>query len=485
MKWLDDVISAISPKWGYKRASYREALRTYQAADTSRLRGNWVPFGDSGPESVDGPDRDLIRRRAQQLERDSDIAGAVINALDRNVIGMGIRPQARVRKADGTLDERLNAEIERHWKVWAKKYADITGYGSFADLQHMALRRMVVDGEIVAHPVMDRPGPYPMAIQMFESAHFDGSRDTGGFHRKRLIQGGVEVNADYRPTRYHFMALDGTDRTWELPASQVLHLYRKNRPHQTRGVSPLANVMGRIRDTDEFNDAELIAAKVSACFAAFITRKDGAGAGRFPLATDGTGQRRRSLEPGMIETLAPGEGVDFGNPNRPNANAPDFTKLQMRRVSAGQGLSYEAVSRDLGGVNYSSGRLGGEEDKSSYRILQQFMVDHFCEPIWERFVESLWLSGKVALPGFLDDRERYTASAWTPPGWAYVNPQQEANADSTRLESGTTTRTRICAAQGLDFDEIVEERAREERKMKDLGLSQSSEGGEVGGEGQT
>jgi lambda family phage portal protein len=484
MNWLDRAIGAVFPRWGYSRASYREAMRTYAAADTGRLRGNWIPVGVDNPESIDGPDRDIIRRRAQQLERDSDIAEAVIAALDRNVIGTGITPQARVRKADGTLDDVLNKEIEKHWKVWAKKYCDITGYGTFSDLEHLMLRRMVFDGESIVHPVSDMSGPYPLMLQVLEAANLDASHDTSGFTKNRCIQGGVEVNQFYRPTKYYFTTLDSTQTTWNLPANQVIHLFGKRHPQQTRGVSPLANVMSRIKDTDEFNDAELIAAKVSACFAAFITRKDSP-LPRITTATDGTGQRRKTMEPGMMEMLGPGESVEFGNPSRPNANAGNFTELQMRRVSSGQGLSYEAVSRDLGNVNYSSARIGGEEDKSSYKIMQQFFVAHLCEPIWEKFIESLWMKGLVKMPNFADDRQRYMEVGWQTPGWAYVNPQQEANADSQRLEDGTTTRTRICAAQGLDYEELSEERAREERLREKLGLNKSTEGGEGGGDNQT
>jgi capsid protein len=53
-------------------------------------------------EQVDQPQRDIIRARARDLERNSDIAEAIIGPMERNIVGTGIRVQAKVMKKNGS-----------------------------------------------------------------------------------------------------------------------------------------------------------------------------------------------------------------------------------------------------------------------------------------------------------------------------------------------------------------------------------------------
>ena len=52
MNWIDKAISAISPKAGYQRESWRLSLKelqkNYDAGDFSRLNAKWSAFNDSG-----------------------------------------------------------------------------------------------------------------------------------------------------------------------------------------------------------------------------------------------------------------------------------------------------------------------------------------------------------------------------------------------------------------------------------------------------
>ncbi len=59
-----------------------------------------------------------------------------------------------------------------------------------------------------------------------------------------------------------------------VPASSVLHLFDRLRPGQVRGVPWLAPVILKLRDLDEYDDAELVRKKIEACFAAFVTGSD-------------------------------------------------------------------------------------------------------------------------------------------------------------------------------------------------------------------
>ena len=89
MNWLDKAISFISPEWGAKRAAWRsnlDEIRNYDAGNYSRLNAGWAVTNRSA-EATDQAYRDVVRARARDLERNSDIMNSVLRSYRRNVIG--------------------------------------------------------------------------------------------------------------------------------------------------------------------------------------------------------------------------------------------------------------------------------------------------------------------------------------------------------------------------------------------------------------
>ena len=124
MNWLDNVIGFFSPETAARRAAwhgYLEEVKSYDAGDHRRGNANWRAVNQSG-EFTDRYSRDTVRARARDLERNSDLMNSLISAYVRNVVGKGFILQA------STGNEKLNAEIEKLWKVWCKKRnCDVTG----------------------------------------------------------------------------------------------------------------------------------------------------------------------------------------------------------------------------------------------------------------------------------------------------------------------------------------------------------------------
>lgn len=58
------------------------------------------------------------------------------------------------------------------------------------------------------------------------------------------------------------------------------------------------------------------------------------------------------------------------------------------------------------------------------------------------------------------------------PGRGWVDPVKEAQACQIRMEIGLSTLEAECASQGLDWEEVLEQRAREKNKIKKMGLDE-------------
>lgn len=65
----------------------------------------------------------------------------------------------------------------------------------------------------------------------------------------------------------------------------------------------------------------------------------------------------------------------------------------------------------------------------------------------------------------------YTRCKWIGPGRGWVDPVKEAQACQIRMDIGLSTLEAECAGQGLDWEEVLEQRAREKAKLTELGLT--------------
>ena len=79
---FDKIVAAVSPRRACEREAWRQQLEI--------LRG----YNESA-EVTDRFSRDVVRARARDLERNSDIAQSILHAYKRNVVGKGYTLQAK------------------------------------------------------------------------------------------------------------------------------------------------------------------------------------------------------------------------------------------------------------------------------------------------------------------------------------------------------------------------------------------------------
>ncbi len=477
MNILDKAILYINPRKGYERLSYREAAqRSYDSGNHGRRNSGWNVVNATA-EQTDSMQRDIIRARARDLERNSDIAESIINAYERNVVGRGFKLQAKILDENGNEDDSLNKQIEELFKEWEKpKNCDITGQQSFKELCTMAVRRIRVDGAIIFIKNYTEDGIVPFKLQSKEIDELDTNLNWRNENNNNRVVGGIELDKYNKPVAYYFKEYtpDGyyTGDTTRIEADRVIYLYKKIRPSQVREISQISRTMGRVRDVNEFVEAVSVKERVTACLSAFITKLNnsgGNGLGRGAITKDSkSGYEQQTLTPGMIMELQPGEDVKAVNPSSSSSSAKDFIMSQMRLIGAGQGLSYESISRDMSQVNYSSARQGLLEDQKSYREVQDFLIDHFLNDVYEEFLNAAILSNSIKINDFYKNKMRYLKHVWISSGWGWIDPLKEVKANQSAIESNIDTLARVCAERGEDWRDVIEQRARELEYIKEL-----------------
>jgi lambda family phage portal protein len=479
---LEAALRAIAPRWALQRAQSRAALQAldgirqrYEGGRVTRRTKDWMPQ-DATPEVLISADLSMLRARSRDLVRNNPYASAGLDIAVAYQVGTGIVPQSRTR--DATLDAQANAL----WEAWAPR-ADGAGRHHVYGIQAQAARARAEAGEVLvllrqmpAAEMRQRNVPVPLAVHVLEADHIDG---TLGFRAldDGVVQG-VRLDRWGRPLGYRFRVEHpgGELASWqtvEIPATNMLHLFRQDRPGQVRGVPDLAPVMTRLRMLDEYEDAALAQAIVQACVAAFVTSPAGAGAGPFETAAanaDGSpaggarGAHTRRVAPGMIERLLPGEDVEFLTPSGAGPFA-EFARHQLRAVATGLGLTYDLITGDLSQANYSSLRAGRLAFKRRLEQLQwTLLVPGLCQPIWDAFVTAAQAVG--ALP----PRSGPWPVEWAPPRFEMVDPLKDTAAIQQQLRLGLITWGQAVAEMGWDPQRQADEIAAWNENHDERGL---------------
>lgn len=490
-KAIDDLVGIVSPVAGLKRTQARKLLRSYAGAESNRLTNHSKPRNQSANSELAGPfGADSLRAWSRKLVRDNAYAWGVVDSIVSSVVENGIQAQSTLESEEGYDAEAVNWSRDGVWDTWCE-VCDHNGEYTFAEIQRMAQREMIEAGEVLLHfvktPNKTHRGitrPVPLAIELIEADRLAVDHDTYKHHKSgNRIARGVELDDTGKPVAYWVypqhpsdvaIATDNTPK--RIPAADIQHLFRRERLGQTRGVSWFAPVLSWLRDLGVYVDNELQASAVAACFSVFI-RTDGTPGGlNGPSGSDTedtNGNKYEFIEPGQVMYGNKDEGVDVINTTRPNSGSQPWIELMLRGIAVGTGLSYEVVARDYSKTNYSSSRTSQLEDRRRFRCWQKYLVNHLCQPVWDRFCDAAAIAGQKGFPTateLLSDRRKVAPVEWQTPEWEWVDPTSEQAASQASIEANQSTYATECGSRGRNWKSVAYQRAKEQALFRKLGL---------------
>ena len=472
------LLAKVAPRFACRREAWRQAYETavearqrnYDAGRFDRSNRNWVAFNESG-ELTDRSYRNTVRARSRDLERNSDLMMAQIHPWVRNVVGKGYVLEAK------TDDENFNTAVENLWSKWIKKQnCDVAGTQSFWEFARMAVKRKKVDGGIIFIKCYTPGGILPFKLQAVEVDELDETALAPKYQGNKVVDG-VEYNEQRRAVGYWFREYDLEGYQSMVPrfveADRVIFYFSKSRPSQLREMPEMAHVLSRIKEVNGYIEAATVKERMAACLSVFI--KSIAPAPRLgaPAASKGSNTRdynELKLTPGMVTALNAGEELDVVNPASSATNGNDFIKTMTRLICAGQGISYEAASRDLTGASYSSARQATIEDEETFGPEQEKLKDEFFDEVYETFLSSAVTSGVLDCPDFFDNKDKYTAHAWNRKPKKWIDPVKETNANKTAIATGQKTLCELWAENGRDYKDVMNELKKLQDYAEEIGL---------------
>jgi lambda family phage portal protein len=455
--------------------------RTYAGAIINRLTSDWISNGTSADAEIKTSLRKL-RDRSRQMVRDNPYARQAKRTTQINVVGAGVKMQSQVMSLRGNKrDDRINNAIEAKWERWSRKdYCDVAGKHSFHMFEWLAAGALPESGEVIfrIHRKAFGGSKVPIALEIIESDLLDDEYNGAVSAKGNEWRMGVEIDRYGRPVQYAFLTRHPGDYWFSgtpdrdnvkhvfLPAKDVVHLFIPERPNQHRGVPWFAPVITDAHQLAGYEEAAVVRARSAASLMGFVTTPEG------ELEADDVENEQRitEFEPGVFKYLDPGQSVTVPDLSSPDAQYEDFVRAKTRRFASGFGCSYETLSRDFSETNYSSSRLSLLEDRDHWRVVQSYLIENFHMRVFREWLDVAVLTGELALPDFELRPERYDSPKWLARGWSWVDPLKEVKAYREMEAAGYMTKAQICAQLGGDFDENIQQLARERKSTSDAGV---------------
>ena len=484
---IDRAVNHLAPTWGARRMAARARIALagsmYRSAEISRLRADWINFG-TDTSTPGTSELHVLRSRSRDVNRNDPVASGATETYAVNIVGSGLKPQSRLRADQLGISEArataLQHQAEAAWERW-KPMADAANVLDFDEMQFLALRKIVEDGETIAIPTWaDEPWrPYGRCLELIESDRLaqplDKARDPESRNGIRFGKRGQPlayyIRKPGKPNQinYEFNEIAARDPKGR---PKILHVFAVKRPGQSRGVPLFAPVLTYFKDLSDYIEAEVVAARVAACLAVFITKQDAMfSAANMGSSTEAvTGARVQGIEPGMVSYLNPGEAINTVDPKRPGDAFPAFIESVLRLVGTSIGLPYELLVKDFSKTNYSSARAALLEGRRVFTNWRSWFSRRFCQPVWDLVLEEAFLRGEFEAKDFYGRRQEYCRAMWIGGGWGWVDPVKEVEASRKAIDYGLSTLADEAAGQGRDWEEVLAQLAREQAVTRELGV---------------
>lgn len=471
---FDKVLLAVAPGVAAERGKNRlralqyekanqilDGHRAYDAAGSGRRTEGWKRVGTSANSEI-AVGGQKLRFGSRELIRNNPWAKKAQRVITTRVVGKGITPQIRV------LNKKDYDRLKNAWQNWGETTeCDYFGKLNFYGLERLAMDAVVESGAVFVQKIniaSNIKATIPLKIKVLESDFLDRTRN--GIIEGKTVRDGIAFDDSGRVLGYWLYFNHPGDNamfvrfaknaSYYAPASEVIHVYRIDRPGQIDGVPWSHAVALKLRDLDDAHDAYLLRQKIAACFTAFVYDDEGGGGGSEKSVLPET------MEPGLIQMLPTGKQVSFATP--PGVEGfSEFSDDELHAIAAGYGITFASLTTKLSGLNYLSGRLGELDMGKNIDEWQTLMfIPQFCDPLFAWFLQGCMLRG------FGNPNTAW--AQWVTPTRDMVDPDKEFKVSNNRVRSGGSLFDFMRAQGDSDPEDTIRRKAEENALLDKYGI---------------
>ncbi len=398
----------------------------------------------------------------RELARDDEIISPAIERYIDNVYSKPFVPDP------DTGDDECNAILTDNWAEWSEspEQCDVKGEHNFDTMSQLSLSHVIVDGDVFGNPLSAGQ------LEMIEGHRCRGSSRS---QRKNTVLG-VRMQNNRRRLGYHFTK-DDVDphatvkwddtrffRAWNGDERNIFHLYDPKRVSQTRGVTAMAPITDMATQRDDIEFAMRVKHQISAAITILRERMlqpqvnsntpDNLGPKEEEVA-----EWERVFEktfPGLQVKSLPGEKLHAFTPNLPGLSYLEHMRMTLTYLSINLGVPLIVLLMDATATNFSGWRGAIDQARIGWRKRQQHQVCNWHRPIY-RWKVRQWAETNPTLRSRLNDPNvNLFRHHWKLPGWTYIEPLTDAQADIVTVTGLLETPRFNAAKRGFEWNTQVD-----------------------------
>lgn len=447
-----------------------KALSYDATRDPKGIDNHWAYVDSLDMDSSLSADvREKLRTRARYEIGNNSYAYGIGLTIANNVVGSG--PRLQVLDTDDTGRQTdLAREIEWAFDAWAQEIR------LAEKLRSMRFSRYQ-DGESFAILYTNRN---LLNGVLLDISPIDCDRVQAGttFTSDPHDIDGIIIDDWGNPVSYRVLnnhpgssLSGGDDSATVYKANQVIHWFRRTRSEQHRGVTELAACLNLFALLRRYTESVVTAAETAADLAMIFSTDalEDETSYQYGKSTQSTASNEIDFpeiqfKKGMSLTLPAGWNASQIRAEQPTTTYPDFKRELLGEIGRSLQIPINIIAGDSSKYNYASGRLDHQEFQKQIRLDQALCKTAVMNPIFAAWWEEYALLTHKNV-------EEKPPVQWYFDGFEHVDPTKEANAQTTRLSSCVTNLMIECGKSGLDWEEVMQQRAREINLAKELGIT--------------
>ena len=424
------------------------------AQTTAENRRHWTNAdGLSARAALSPAVRRVVRIRSRYEAENNSWYSGILRTASNHIVGNGPRLQVL------TGDPAANQRLELAWRRWA-------GRIDLADLLRTAMEAYWRDGEVFIMRA-ERPAMYPLSLDL---KLIEADQVAMPWQQSQLQDPFVDDGVRFDPAlnELEFYVYDNhpgsaapvslLNGNW-YPSREVLHLFRAERPGQTRGIPRVTPALQTLPIMRRQELATLFSAETAANFAMYLKATGPA----VTPAASAADFAEIELTRNMLTTLPEGWEIGQVEPKQPGPLYEMFQRQALQSFCRCTNMPYTLAAGTGKDANFSSFK-GDMKNvwEPEVRVEQNRMEWAIVERVWQWFLEAA-----VFVPGLLSGLPRIEDidHKWTWPPLPELDAVESAQAAQIRIQSGQSTMTEEHARRGKDWSvEAV-------RAAEDFGVS--------------
>lgn len=434
-----------------KAPSLQQVFARFDLAQTTaHNRRHWA-FADglSARAAMSPSVRSIVRRRSRYEADNNSWYSGILRTASNHIVGCGPRCQVLTNNREG------NARIERALARW------------FRQIQLTEKLRLIVqtdwrDGEIFAmRTARPRNWPISLDIRLYESEQC-AAPWIGNTIGDPYIDDGIRIDPNSNEIEYYFydhhpgdVAFVPTLSGKWYPSSDVIHVFRRERPGQVRGIPRATSALNTLPVMRRQEMATLLASETAASFATYLKSSSSA----LEAVPSAEAFQEMEIAFNMLSTLPAGWDIAQVDPKHPGPQYEMFQRQALMSFSRCTNMPYALAAGTSKDSNFSS--LKGDIKnvwEPEVRSEQNRLELSVMETLFRWFLEEA-----VYVPGLLDGMPSIDEieHQWYWPPLPNLDEVESAQAAKLRLSAGLSTPSKEHAVQGTDFETIVGQMARD------------------------